>query len=298
MINAINSNHDISPWSANKSLLSETKIPLMQTDFLPFIPQSVTEYSTVYTAMKNIVSRNVHLKQKTLPVFCDEGVFRIVLDIFINNLDEFKDLLPMLRGFHMAKAVLHAVRKYVKGSGLDDILKYTKFYGPKTLQPVIAGTRYVWSLRGFQILSISIQILKWQAFWMEKDQYSFQEELKCLENLTETLNTKDAENSIKSFKNIAANIMPLIVAFREFSRKREEKSEECKYWNGIVEMTSRLQNLVFRDKKKLGELNDSDLNLHINSIEDITFLESLQKVSHLLINNPLQKKCSCYLIAN
>ena len=156
--------------SANKSLLSETKIPLMQVGFLPFIPHPVTQYSTVYTAMKNIVSRNVHLKQKTLPVFCDEGVFRLVLDIFINNLDEFKDLLPLLRGFHMAKAVLHAVGKYVKGSILDDIIKYTKFYGPKPLEPVIAGNRYVWSLTGFQILSISIQILKWQAFWMEKDQ--------------------------------------------------------------------------------------------------------------------------------
>ena len=65
------------------------------------------------------------LKQETFPVFCDEGVFRIVLDIFMNNLDEFNDLLPMLRGFYMVKAVLHAIRKYIKGSGLDDILKYT-----------------------------------------------------------------------------------------------------------------------------------------------------------------------------
>ena len=131
----------------------------------------------------------------------------------MNDLDEFKDLLPMLRGFHMAKAVLHAIRKYAKGSGLDDILKYTKFYEPKTLESVIAGIYYVWSLRGFQILSISIQILKWQAFWMEKDQSSFHQELKYLENLIETLNAKDAENSIKSSKTIAVDIMPLIVAF-------------------------------------------------------------------------------------
>ena len=45
-----------------------------------------------------------------------KGVFRIVLDIFLNNLDEFKDPLPMLGGFHMAKAVLHAIGKCVKGS--------------------------------------------------------------------------------------------------------------------------------------------------------------------------------------
>ena len=129
--------------------------------------------STVYTALKSVVSRNVQLKQKALPVFWDEGTFRIVLDIFMNNLDEFKDLLPILRGFYMAKTVLHAIKKYVKGSGFGDILKYAKFYGPKTLESVMAEIHYVWSLRGFQILSVSIQILKWQAFCVVKDQFSF-----------------------------------------------------------------------------------------------------------------------------
>ena len=43
--------------------------------------------------------------------------------------------------------------------------------------------------------------------------------------------------------------MPLIVTFSEFSRKCEETSELCKYWNGIVEMTNRLQNLVSADRE-------------------------------------------------
>ena len=58
----------------------------------------------------------------------------------------------------MAKSDLHAIGKYIKGSGLDDILKCTKVYGPKTLESLIAGAHYVWSLRGLQILGISIQI--------------------------------------------------------------------------------------------------------------------------------------------
>ena len=93
MISAINSNQNIPSWSGTRSLLSETKIPLMQVGFVPFIPRPVTKYSTMYTAMKNFVSLNVQLKQKALPVFCDQGVFRIILDIFLNNLDVFKDLL-------------------------------------------------------------------------------------------------------------------------------------------------------------------------------------------------------------
>ena len=93
---------------------------------------------------------------------------------------------------------------------------------------------------------------------MEKDQSSFQEEL----NLTETLTAKDAVISIKSFKNIAANIMPLIVAFSVFSRKCEEKSGEYKYLNGIVEKTSRLQNLV-------SVYREGNLENHIQFVRDL-----------------------------
>ena len=65
---------------------------------------------------------------------------------------------------------------------------------------------------------------------MENDGSSFQEELKCLQNLTETLNAKDAKNSIKLFKNIEPNIRPLIIAFSEFPKSCEEMSEVCKYY--------------------------------------------------------------------
>ena len=115
----------------------------MQVELLPFIAQPVTEYSIVYKTMENFISPDVHLRQKSSLAFCDEGIFRIVLDIFLNNLDEFKDLLPILRGFHLTKTVLHAIGRYVKESGLDDILKHTWFCGPKTLESVIIGTHYV-----------------------------------------------------------------------------------------------------------------------------------------------------------
>ena len=56
--------------------------------------------------------------------------------------------------------------------------------------------------------------------------------------------------------------MPLIVAFSEFSRKCEEMSEECKYLNEIVEMTSRLQNLVSADR-------EGNWDNHIQAVRDL-----------------------------
>ena len=48
----------------------------MQVGFLPYLPHLVTEYDTVYTALKNFLKVLEQLDQKSLPVMCDEGVYR------------------------------------------------------------------------------------------------------------------------------------------------------------------------------------------------------------------------------
>ena len=68
-------------WAGIRSLIT-AELPNMHVRFLPFIPHPVTEYSTVYTAMINFTKAVKQLHQNVLPIFCDEGMFRIVLDIF------------------------------------------------------------------------------------------------------------------------------------------------------------------------------------------------------------------------
>ena len=94
----------------------------MHVAFLPFLPHPVTEVATVYTAMQNYVKLLNQLKQKSLSVFCDEGVFRLVLNIYLKRPEEFKNLLPMLGGFHTAKCVQRCIGTYIKGTGLEDAL--------------------------------------------------------------------------------------------------------------------------------------------------------------------------------
>ena len=69
-------------WAGTQVLLSESQVPLMHVDFLPFLPHPVTEHATVYTAMLNYVKVLNQLEQKSLLIFCDEGVFRLVLNIY------------------------------------------------------------------------------------------------------------------------------------------------------------------------------------------------------------------------
>ena len=72
----------------------------MHVAFLLFLSHAVTEVATVYTAMQNYVKLLTPLKQKSLPIFSDEVVSRLVLNIYLKRPEEFNNLVPMLGGFH------------------------------------------------------------------------------------------------------------------------------------------------------------------------------------------------------
>ena len=84
-------------------------------------------------------------------MFCDEGVFRIIEDIYIKHPDESSHLLPMLGAFHMAKVAQHCVCKYIKGSGFEEALVENKVFVVKVMESVLNGKHYVRSLRGLNI---------------------------------------------------------------------------------------------------------------------------------------------------
>ena len=81
----------------------------MHVAFSLFLSHAVTEVAIVYTAVQNYVKLLTPLKQKSLPIFCDEGVSRLVLNIYLKHPEELKSLVPMLGGFHTAKCVQRCI---------------------------------------------------------------------------------------------------------------------------------------------------------------------------------------------
>ena len=75
--------NDFPTCTGVKSLLATDDIPDMQTGFLPFLPHPVTEQSTVHVSMLNFLKVVEQLNQDFLPIYCDEGVFRMMLDIYL-----------------------------------------------------------------------------------------------------------------------------------------------------------------------------------------------------------------------
>ena len=131
--------------------------------------------------MKNFIKVLQQPDQKALLFFFGEGVYRIVVDIYLKCSNEFNMLVPCLGGFHMAKCVQHCIGKHIRGSDLDDPLVETQVFGKNLIEQVLNGTHYIRSLRAILLLVDSINRLKWDAFWENKKKEKYKETLPLLQ---------------------------------------------------------------------------------------------------------------------
>ena len=234
----------------------------MHVAFLPFLPHPVTDIATGYTTMLNYVKLFNQLEQKTLPLFCNEGVFRLVLNIYLKRPQQFKNLVPMLGGFHMAKCVQRSIGKYIKGTGLEDALVETGVFGVKVMESIIEGKDYVRSLRGVQILSSAIELAKWKAFWKLHDKKDFEDSIQAVKEFANFLDKKDQNNCIKMYKDLKEKTKPLTYQFNSFSKACTERSEVCKYCDVVIDLTLMLHNLIAADR-------EGDWEGHLQAVQDL-----------------------------
>ena len=236
-------------WAGCRSLLSTQTSPVMQVGFLPYLSYPVTKHETVYTAMHNFLSVLAQLEQKCLPVFCDEGVFCIVSDIVLKHPKEFENLVPLMGGFHMAKATMHCLGKFLKGCGIEDALVETKAFGLKVIESVLGGSNYVRALRGLLIVAEAVESMKWDAFWMTRDRSDLVFEQSALSDLLLSLKDKDPA-AIKSDFQTCIKSTKLKEDRQEFSKQSSESSDMCRYWEGLLQNVNHLKALIATDRDR------------------------------------------------
>ena len=135
-------------FTAMKSLLSSVNVKITKSDFTPIIPHPATDFSTIYTCMKNyqdiLNQRNVPYG----PLWCDVGVYRIAKEIKLLRPDEFRNIFLGMGGFHTEKIVLACLGKYLEKSGIEKVFEITETFGPDTVKSVLNGGHYNHSKKG------------------------------------------------------------------------------------------------------------------------------------------------------
>ena len=147
----------------------------------------------------------------------------------------------------MAKCLQHCIGKYIKATGLDDVLLETNIFGKKTIEQILNGTHYVCSLRGFIIIGEAIERLKWKALFEQygKDKnYDFRE----IQRLMLEINNKSNENCVSIVDNCIKNIKSMTDDFDQFASSCSRNSEVCKYWEGFLNLCSLMKSLIACDR--------------------------------------------------
>ena len=147
-------------WSSFNSVISERKRKIQQVGFLPILPHPVTQYETVYTSLINFKHVLNQVTQSQMAVYCDEGVYHIAREITLQRPDECSGIVLCSGSFHMIKAFLACIGKYLSGSGCRIIWTQNKVFGIDVVESVLSGSRYERSLDGICLLGECISRLQ------------------------------------------------------------------------------------------------------------------------------------------
>ena len=204
------------------TLVSSAVVPMMRVGFLPVIPKPITERATVRHCLANLQSVRRQLNQRSMAIWCDEGVFAPAADIYLEETDKFKDMFLCLGHFHWTRVLLRCQGKLLRRSGPDDALIDIAVFGPGVIESVLNGSHYVRALTGMLIVEDTIKSLQWQMFWHDKDkaEYPVLTQLRALQ-------TTLAANQCcpQQFDALIGQLDELRHDFREFEKQCKATSE-------------------------------------------------------------------------
>ena len=99
-------NPSIRSFTAPNSLLDRKKYVLTRIAFTPIIPHPAKECDTINTCMKNFQDVLAQNELEYGPLWCDEGVYRIVKELQLLNPNGCGNTFLGLEGFHPEKIVI------------------------------------------------------------------------------------------------------------------------------------------------------------------------------------------------
>ena len=212
--------------------------------------------------MKNFTQLVGQLKQDAGPLFCDKGLFRIVLDIFLQKQDQFRNLIQMLGGFHTAKWLQHSTGKYIRGSGLEESLRQARVFGVKIVDSVLDGTHYVRSLKGLLILANAVEKLKWSAFNQTVQSDSIAAFESNVRGLHAAYLSKGWNTCKESYKICLEGSMEVHVLYKEFTDTSAAASEMVRYLETLLKLVNILKKLKPADR-------DGNWKGYLQAIQDM-----------------------------
>ena len=185
------------PWSGFHSSVAEKPHFRTNIGVLPIIPNPVTEWSTVYTALKIMqgISAEVCGPERKTTITLDLVLYEKAVQLVHCN-PALKEKFNLRLGeLHILMAHLRGIGTYINSSGIDSIWIESGVYGPTTTRSILACTHLK---RAFQAHEDTICAL-YQLFMQEFYKEHPEEEQEFRNIIVEHPTNKDRMESLTDF---------------------------------------------------------------------------------------------------
>ena len=164
----------IAPWSGYFSSISQkpafkTNIEVLPVIPLPVIPHPVTEWSTIYTALKIMsnISHEIIGEKHLTTVSLDLAIYEKAVQLCYCN--RFYEMTFNLRlgELHISMAHLRGIGSYVEGSGLELIWMESGVFGVATVRSILSCSHYKRCYYAHEITTIAIFRMLMKQFFLK-----------------------------------------------------------------------------------------------------------------------------------
>lgn len=157
-------------WSGFHSVLFPDVERATTIGYCPLINGSSSEFSTIYTVLRNAQKISASIGQQDAVITFDLAVYMKAKQIQWKASREFENAVIRMGGFHIAMNFLSVIGKIYAESGLEDLLVESGVYAAGWTSALLAGKQYNRGVRAHKLVGEAFFRLSWKAFekWLEE----------------------------------------------------------------------------------------------------------------------------------
>lgn len=246
-------------WSAFNALVQrDCEIRRSTVGYLPVIPTSPTQLSTVYVLLQRSIEVADQLDQNSVVIVLDQAIYCKAQEILWKNKEQFSRVVLRMGGFHIALTFLAVIGKRFGDAGLSDILVESGVVGSNAITGVVSGKHYNRAVRAHKIVVEALHRTLWKMFEESLEQHPGES------NITNQLRSSLSDLRRSNFSPQARRGLRSLMEFRElflsFRRYCANLTNPlAKFWLSYVHMVGLLLDFIRSSR-------EADWTLHLQCI--------------------------------
>ena len=234
---------------------------------MPFIRESPSELSTIYTSLIRLVQLAADLGQDHILVTADLAIYSKAQQIMWSKPLPLQGKITMrLGGMHITMAYLASIGKLYGDGGLFDILTESDVYAEGTARQMLQGKQLARGVRSIKLASEALFRLFWKAMqsWLEKQgQCAMTEEQEqLLRDVQHAFHGNDKATAQQFIGEVETELHEIQKKIQKFTNEGVKQSATFGYWIMFLNGADLLLRILCSER-------EADFQLHLNCMCEV-----------------------------